>query len=93
MYIKKTEKVTNRSEKNLKFQHQEMKKFVLQVFNHLLADYEINDFQAVSYFLDLFNYYMLFTTFQNLNLQHLQNQFKNIIQIKLEVFEKEKNQS
>ena len=67
-----------------------MKKFILWVFNYLSADHEISDFQAINYFLDLLNYYMLFTTFWNLNFQHFQNQFKSIIQIKLEMFEEKK---
>ena len=87
---KKAEKITNFFERNLKFQHQKMKKFVLQIFNHLLTDHEINDFQAISCFLNLFNYYILLTTFWNLNLQHFWNQFKSIIQIKLKVFKEKK---
>ena len=85
----KAEKITNFSERNLKFQHQKMKKFALWIFNYLSADHEISDFQTISCFFNLLNYYILLTTFQNLNFWHLQNWFKSIIQTKLKVFEEE----
>ena len=56
------EKVTNFSERNLKFWYQKIKNFALWIFNYLLADHEINDFQAISCFLDLSNYYMFLIT-------------------------------
>ena len=86
----KIEKITNFFKRNLKFQCQKMKKFALWVFNYLLIDCEISNFQAVSCFFNLLNYYTFFTTFQNLNLWHLWNWFKSIIQAKLEMFEEEK---
>ena len=64
---KEIEKITDFFEKDLKFKYQNMKKFALQIFNCLLDDYEISDSQAVSCFLNLSDYYIFLTTFQNLN--------------------------
>ena len=63
-----------------------MEKFALQIFNHLSGNCEISSPQAASCLLDLPDYYMLPTTFQNLNLQRLQSWFKCIILAELGVF-------
>ena len=62
------EKATDPSERNLRLQHQEMEKFALWVFNCLSDDCEISGSQAASCLLNLPDYYILLTTFQNLNL-------------------------
>ena len=47
------------SEKQLRIRHQDMNKFMLQVFNCLSEDCKISDSQAASCLLDLSDYYTL----------------------------------
>jgi len=41
---KEAEKITDFSERDLRFRYQNMKKFALQVFNYLSDNYEISNF-------------------------------------------------
>ena len=80
------EKATDPSERDLRLRRQGMEKFALRAFNRLSGDREISGPQAASCLLDLPDYYTLPTTFRNLNLRHLRNRFKGIIQAESGVF-------
>ena len=57
--IEAAKAVSDFSERQLRIRHQDVNKFVLQVFNCLSENCEISDSQAASCLLDLSDYYTL----------------------------------
>ena len=87
--LENAKSVTDFFKSQLRIWNQDMNKFVLQFFNHLTIDCEINDSQAASCLLDLSDCYMLFMMICHLNLCQIQFCFENIIMKKSQVLEEE----